>query len=54
MKLSLSLDGEPHLSSDVDHLTALVTSDIVDFFLNSVSAKLADVNNVELRQVFIL
>ena len=49
VKLSLSLDGEPHLYSEVDHLNALVTSDIVDFFLNSVSAKLADVNGVELR-----
>jgi hypothetical protein len=49
MKLSLSLDGEPHLTSDANHLTSLVTSDIVDFFLNSVSAKLVDVNNVEIR-----
>lgn len=51
MHVSLSLDGRAHLStsSSVDNSNASVTSDIVDFFLNSVGAKLIDVKDVELR-----
>ena len=55
MHVSLSLDGRPHLSSVNNRLSGLMgsmspmTADIVDFYLNSTGAKLAETNDIQLR-----
>ena len=47
LHLSLSMDGRARV---VDHGSQeSVTSDVIDFFLNSVGAKLTDMKDVELK-----
>ena len=49
LHISFSLDGRSHLANPAKSLS--LTSDLVDFFLNSVGATLTEIKEVELRLV---
>ncbi|XP_048240040.1 vacuolar protein sorting-associated protein 13A-like isoform X2 [Haliotis rufescens] len=49
MRVSFSLNGTPHM---VNQKPSTFTSDIVDFFLNSVGATLTEIKAVELRMAY--
>ncbi len=47
LRVSFSLDG--HVHSVKEHKGSSITSDVVDFFLNSVGATFTEIKEVELR-----